>query len=74
MYEIQLWVDNVKHVKICAKCDHRDEDCLKGIDMDSCKDLRPICCDKEEWNKCDNKCDKDKCDNKCDDKCHKDKY
>lgn len=85
MYEIQLWVDNVKHVKICAKCDHRDEDCLKGIDMDSCKDLRPICCDKchdkcdkDEWNKCDNKCDKDKCDNKCDnkcdDKCHKDKY
>ena len=54
MYEIQLWVDNVKHVKICAKCEHRDEDCLKGVNMDSCKDLRPICCDK-----CDDKCDKD---------------
>lgn len=37
--------------------------------MDSCKDLRPICCDK-----CHDKCDKDNCDNKCDDKCHKDKY
>lgn len=57
MYEIQLWVDNVKHVKICAKCEHRDEECLKGIDMDSCKDLRPVCCDK--------------CEKKCDDKCHK---
>ena len=54
MYEIQLWVDNVKHVKICAKCEHRDENCLKGVNMDSCKDLRPICCDK-----CDDKCDKD---------------
>ena len=55
MYEIQLWVDNVK----CAKCEHRDEECLKGIDMDSCKDLRPVCCDKEQ------------CEKKCDDKCHK---
>lgn len=85
MYEIQLWVDNVKHVKICAKCDHRDEDCLKGVDMDSCKDLRPICCDKcdnkfekHDWDKCENKCenkcekhDWDKCENKCEkEKCN----
>ena len=49
--------------------------------MDSCKDLRPMCCDKcdnkcdkHDWDKCDNKCDKDKCDNKCNDKCNKEKY
>ena len=48
MYEIQLWVDNVKHVKICAKCEPRDGDCLKGVDMDCCKELPPVCCP----NKC----------------------
>ena len=53
-YALQIWVNDTKKVKICAKCEHRDEDCLKGVNMDSCKDLRPICCDK-----CDDKCDKD---------------
>ena len=47
MYEIQLWVDNEKHVKICAKCDPRDGECLKGVDMDCCKELPPVCCPKK---------------------------
>ncbi len=28
-YEINFWADRVKHVKICAKCDHEGE-CLAG--------------------------------------------
>lgn len=34
-YEVQIWVNNVKHVKVCAKCDV-DEKCLKGVKMDKC--------------------------------------
>lgn len=36
-YEIQIWVDQVKHAKICATCDHHGS-CLKGVDIDcDCK-------------------------------------
>ena len=34
-YEVEIWVDRVKHCKICTKVEH-DGDCLKGIKMD-CK-------------------------------------
>ena len=34
-YEIQIWVNRVKHVKVCAKC-HHDGKCLKGVDMKEC--------------------------------------
>lgn len=34
-YEIQIWVNKVKHVKVCSKC-HREGKCLKGVDMKEC--------------------------------------
>lgn len=34
-YEIQIWVNRVKHVKVCSKC-HREGKCLKGVDMKEC--------------------------------------
>lgn len=34
-YELQIWVNKVKHVKVCSKC-HREGKCLKGIDMKQC--------------------------------------
>ncbi len=34
-YEIQIWVNKVKHVKVCSKC-HREGKCLKGVDMKQC--------------------------------------
>ena len=34
-YEIVVWADRVKHVKVCAKCG-KQGCCLKGIDMDKC--------------------------------------
>lgn len=34
-YAIQIWVDDVKHVKVCAKT-FRDEKCLKGVKLDKC--------------------------------------
>ena len=37
-YELQVWVDRVKHVKICKVCEH-DGKCLKGVDL---------CCEKED--------------------------
>ncbi len=72
-YAIQIWVNDTKKVKICAKCHHEGK-CLKGDQMDDCdcflgKDSHEDKCDKD---KCDNyKCDKCKCDN---DKCDKDKF
>ena len=35
-YEIQVWVDKVKHVKICKTCKHQGR-CLKGEKLE-CKD------------------------------------
>lgn len=34
-YEIQIWVDQVKHVKICAEC-KKNGKCLRGVKLD-CK-------------------------------------
>lgn len=34
-YEILVWVNQVKHVKVCAKCKHEGK-CLKGVKMDKC--------------------------------------
>lgn len=45
-YEVQIWVDNVKHFKLCAKC-HKDKHCLKGVDMDKC-DCYLDCDDKKD--------------------------
>lgn len=46
-YEIQIWVDRVKHVKICKEC-KRHGKCLKGVKLDCddkpCKDdCKPDC-------------------------------
>lgn len=62
-YEIQVWVNKVKHVKVCSKC-HREGKCLKGVDMkhcdcfigdkdcmpkdDCCKEPKPCMLKKEE--------------------------
>lgn len=34
-YEILVWVNEVKHVKVCAKCKHEGK-CLKGVKMNQC--------------------------------------
>lgn len=58
-YEIQIWVDHVKHAKICATCEHEGA-CLKGVDIDC--DKKDKCCHKEKHD-CKDKHDwKDKCD------------
>ena len=36
-YAIQIWVNQVKHVKICKICEHEGK-CLKGVDL---------CCERE---------------------------
>lgn len=47
-YAIDVWVNKVRHVKICAKCNHKGK-CLKGIELDFCDDKRPpYPCDKRE--------------------------
>ena len=37
-YSIQIWVNQVKHVKICRICEHEGR-CLKGVDL---------CCEKDD--------------------------
>lgn len=45
-YEIQVWVDRVKHIKICADCPIRKKKCLKGTKLEPCKrDNKPCCND-----------------------------
>ena len=58
-YAVDIWVNRVRHVKVCAKCNHKGR-CLKGIDMDFCDDKKPCYpCDKRdclaEANQCENK-------------------
>ena len=79
-YEIEIWVDRVKHCKICTKAE-RDGKCLKGVKLDCKKEDHKPChkdeceCHKEECKPChkddydDDKCMKDK-DDKC---CKEDK-
>lgn len=71
-YALQIWVNDTKKIKICAKCHHEGK-CLKGEKCEKCD------CFIDDYDKCD-KCDKyEKCD-KCEkhdeyekfDKCKKD--
>lgn len=43
-YSIDIWVNDVKHFTICAKCHHEGE-CLKGEHMEKCDCIVP--CDKK---------------------------
>ena len=40
-YAIDIWVDDVRHYKICAKVE-RDDDCLKGKPSKDCGCMRPV--------------------------------
>lgn len=65
-YAIQIWVDDVKHVKICAKTFHEGK-CLKGVKLDKCdKD-----CDKPHYDDYEDKDYDKKDDKKCDKECDK---
>lgn len=70
-YEIEIWVDQVKHCKVCSKVE-REGKCLKGVKLDCKKECNKPCfkdeCDKKHEDKCE-----DKYEDKCKDK-HEDKY
>jgi len=69
-YEIQIFVDKVKHVKVCAKT-HREGKCLKGVDLKKCDCFVGK---KEDLEKCKEKCDyKKENEKKYEDK-YEDKY
>lgn len=59
-YEINFWVDQVKHIKMCARATHEGK-CLKGVKMDKCDCFigKPDC-------KCDRECE---CECGCDCEC-----
>lgn len=50
VYEVEIWVNKVKHAKICTECHHKGE-CLKGVEID-CKPMPPKPC-----HPCDRPCD-----------------
>ena len=68
VYAIQIWVDNVRHCKICTECKHEGK-CLKGVKIDCKHECKH---DSKYDYKYDDKYD-DKYDKKCDDK-YDDKY
>lgn len=59
-YEINFWVDQVKHVKMCARAS-REGKCLKGVKMDKCDCYlggKPECKPEHKPEcKCDRDCD-----------------
>lgn len=65
-YAIEIWVDQVKHCKICAEGKHEGK-CLKGVKLDCKHDFS--CCKPCE-KKCEDKCE-DKCEKKCEEKYEK---
>lgn len=69
-YAIQIWKDDVKHIKVCAKCHHEGK-CLKGIDFDCDCDYKNDY--KDDYKHYVDPYDKDKHDDKYEDK-EKDKY
>ena len=80
-YAIQIWVNDTKKIKICAKCHHEGR-CLKGeknekcdcfLESEKCKDKKDEKCDKKCNDKCNDKYDEkytDKCNDKYNDKCN----
>lgn len=49
-YEIQIWVDEVKHCKICTECKKEERKCLKGVKLDCKHDFK--CCKPEHKDEC----------------------
>lgn len=73
-YAVQIWVDDVKHVKVCAKT-FRDEKCLKGVKLDKCDHNLTHCnnhCKEEDTHPNCEDCKDDKKDDKKD--CPTNKY
>ena len=73
-YSLQIWVNDTKKIKICAKCHHEGK-CLKGEKYDKCDcfiddkknehyeyDKHDDHCKHDEHCKHDDKCKCDKCD------------
>ncbi len=51
-YAIDIWVNRVRHVKVCAKCNRKGK-CLRGVELDCYNEVKPSCfCDKESEEKC----------------------
>lgn len=64
-YEIQIWVDRVKHVKVCAECGRHGK-CLKGIKLECKKHLCDDGCDDHDEH---DECGKhDECNEHCNDR------
>ena len=59
-YAIQIWVDDVKHVKVCAKT-FRDEKCLKGVKLDKCDHTLTHCDRPHKDDDCDKHYDDKDC-------------
>lgn len=57
-YALQIWVNDTKKIKICAKCHHEGK-CLKGDKCDKCDCF--IDGEKEHCDKCDKHDECDKC-------------
>ena len=65
-YEVQIWVDQVKHVKICAECGRHGK-CLKGVKLDcrrphfddECDNMEPHFDDEKNHQKHDDIFEKD---------------
>ena len=82
-YALQIWVNDTRKIKICAKCHHEGK-CLRGEKHEKCdcfleekpkyeekcKDDQKDC-EKKFEKDCERKCEKD-CEKKCEKECKKD--
>lgn len=58
-YEIQIWSDKVKHIRICDECSFEKRRCLKGTKLEPChhKDCHDNDCHHHEHHDSDSECD-----------------
>ena len=71
-YALQIWVNDTKKIKICAKCHHEGK-CLKGSKKEKCDCFlgeKNEHCEKECERDCEKKCEKD-CEKECEKHCEK---
>lgn len=75
-YALQIWVNDTKKIKICAKCHHEGK-CLKGSKMEKCDCFlgeKNEHCEKECERDCEKHCEKEcekHCEKHCEKKCEK---
>lgn len=61
-YDVDIWVNRVKHFKICSVCNHEGK-CLEGVDMECCdmREAGEAKCEEKNEDSCEIPCNNKPC-------------